>query len=228
MATRYVTKATLDFLQDLDLHNERTWFKAHQADYEKLVREPLLHFIEDVEPSIHRRISKHIVCDARKVGGSLFRIQRDTRFAHDKSPYKTNSGVAFRHEVGKEAAAPTLYFNIEPGNCFFGVGIYRPPSDALRRLRDAMVEDPRGWTKARDAVLGKRWAQHGDQLTRAPRGFDADHPLVDDLRRTSHAFTRAVSEREVTSTRLVDLFVDRCAETLPALRWQAKAVGVPF
>jgi uncharacterized protein (TIGR02453 family) len=228
MGQRYVTKAALDFLQDLDLHNERAWFKQHQSDYESLLREPLRQFIDDVEPAIHRRVSKHIVCDSRKVGGSLFRIQRDTRFAHDKAPYKTNSGVAFRHEAGKEVTAPTLYFNVEPGNCFFGVGVYRPPGDALRRMRQAMVDDPSRWTKARDTVVARKWDHHGDQLKRAPQGFDADHPLIDDLRRTSHAFTHGVTEREVTSTKLLDLFVERCAETLPVLRWQAKAIGVPF
>jgi uncharacterized protein (TIGR02453 family) len=228
MGQRYITTAALDFLQDLDLNNERTWFKAHQDDYESLVREPLLRFIDDVETPVHRRISRHLVCDSRKVGGSLFRIQRDTRFAADKSPYKTNSGVAFRHEAGKDQPAPVLYLNIEPGNCFMGVGMYRPPNDVLLQLREAMVADTRGWTKARDGVEAKKWALHGDQLKRAPKGFDPDHPLIDDLRRTSFAFTRPLSEREATGTKFLDLFVDRCADTLPVLRWQAKAIGLPF
>jgi uncharacterized protein (TIGR02453 family) len=228
MGQRYVTSAALDFLQDLEMHNERTWFKAHQADYEALLREPLLQFIEDVEAPVHQRISRYLVCDSRKMGGSLFRIQRDTRFAADKSPYKTNSGIYVRHEAGKDVAAPGLYFNIEPGNCFLGVGIYRPPSDVLLRLREAMVDDPRGWTKARDAVHAKKWESHGDRLQRAPKGFDPDHPLIDDLKRKSFAFTRPLTEREVTSTKLLDLFVDRCADTLPVLRWQAKAIGLPY
>lgn len=228
MGTRYVTSAALDFLQDLELHNERAWFKEHQSDYEDLVREPLRRFIDDVEAPMHRRISRHLVCDSRKVGGSLFRIQRDTRFASDKAPYKTNSGMFFRHEVGKESPAPGLYLNIEPGNCFIGVGMYHPPNDVLRQLREAMVEAPRAWTKARDSARAKKWELHGESLKRAPKGFDADHPLIDDLRRTSFAFTHPLSEREATSTKLVDLFVDRCAQTLPVLRWQANVVGLPF
>jgi uncharacterized protein (DUF2461 family) len=77
-------------------------------------------------------------------------------------------------------------------------------------------------------VETKKWALHGDQLKRAPKGFDPDHPLIDDLRRTSFAFTRPLSEREATGTKFLDLFVDRCADTLPVLRWQAKAIGLPF
>jgi uncharacterized protein (TIGR02453 family) len=228
MAERYVTTGALDFLQDLDLNNERVWFKAHQDDYERLVREPLLRFIRDVEEPVHKRISRRLVCDDRKVGGSLFRIHRDTRFAKDKTPYKTNSGIALHHEGGREHPAPVLYLNIEPGNCFIGVGCYRPPSDALRALREAMVAKPATWVKARDAVTAQGWDQHGDQLTRAPRGFDPDHPLIDDLRRTSHAFVRRLSEREVTARTFPETFVSRCEQTLPVLRWQAKALGVPF
>jgi uncharacterized protein (TIGR02453 family) len=228
MPARYVTTEALDFLQDLDLHNERPWFKAHQDDYESLIREPLRQFIRDVAGPVHSRISRHLVCDDRKVGGSLFRIQRDTRFAKDKTPYKTNSGVAFHHEAGRESTGPTLYLNVEPGNCFLGVGVYRPPSDALRSLRDAMVARPATWVKARDAVVGKGWSLHGDQLTRAPRGFDPGHPLIDDLRRTSLAFTRPITERQITSPKLVEQFVAWCEQTLPVLRWQAKTLAVPF
>ena len=105
MAKRYFTPALFAFLKDLAANNDRTWFKANQDRYETVVRQPALDFITDmVEPL--EAISPHFVADSRTVGGSLFRIHRDTRFSKDKTPYKLNTGMHFRHERAKDAHAP--------------------------------------------------------------------------------------------------------------------------
>lgn len=77
---RYFTTKTFAFLKDLEANNDRDWFKANQARYESDVREPALDFIDDFAERLVR-ISPHFVADARKQGGSLFRIHRDTRFS---------------------------------------------------------------------------------------------------------------------------------------------------
>ena len=79
MGNAYFTPKLFKFLHDLVENNDRDWFKAHQADYERYVREPALDFINDFAAPL-KSISEHFVADTRKVGGSLFRIQRDTRF----------------------------------------------------------------------------------------------------------------------------------------------------
>jgi len=218
---------TFDFLQDLELFNERAWFKANQDRYERHVREPMLALIDALEAPLHERFSTRITCDNRKVGGSMFRIQRDTRFANDKSPYKTNAGAFLRHEAGREVAAPGLYLHLEAGNSICGMGIYHPPSDVLRRLREAVVEDPDGWLEARSMVGPRSWAFAGESLSRAPRGFPADHPLIDDLRRTSFAVRRPLTERQVCSPRLVTMLVERAVETRPLWSWLCRALALP-
>ena len=157
MGRRYFSSETFDFLQDLELFNERSWFQANKERYEIHVREPLLQFIEDLREPLHAAVSSHLVCDSRKVGGSMFRINRDTRFAKDKSPYKTQVAARFSHEAGRDAHAPGLYLHLEPGNCYVGGGLWMPPSAALLALRQAMVDRPGEWTEARDADSLRRW-----------------------------------------------------------------------
>ena len=88
---------TLSFLHQLAQNNEREWFQAHRADYESGVLEPALDFISAMEAPL-AKISPRFMCIPKRVGGSLLRIYRDTRFARDKRPYKTNIGIHFRHE----------------------------------------------------------------------------------------------------------------------------------
>ena len=102
-----------EFLLDLRANNMREWFQENKGRYERHVKEPLLQFIEDFEPYLHS-ISEHFVADARANGGSMFRIYRDVRFSKDKTPYKTQAAVHFRHEAGKSAHAPGFYLHLAP------------------------------------------------------------------------------------------------------------------
>jgi uncharacterized protein (TIGR02453 family) len=228
MARRYFSAATFDFLQDLELFNERAWFEANRQRYEADVREPLLELIDDLAEPMHERVSPHIVCDPRKVGGSMFRIHRDTRFSKDKSPYKTAAAAFFRHDVGREQPAPGVYLHLEPGNNMVGVGLYHPPPDALRTIREAVVADPDGWTASTTMVGPRSWEFKGETLTRAPRGFPADHPLVDDLKRTSFAIGRPLTEKQVTGPNVLRTVVDRAVEARPLLAWLCRALALPL
>lgn len=91
------------FLRELKRHNSREWFMANKPRYEEVVRQPCLAFIRDLEAPL-KKISPHYVASAKPVGGSLFRIHRDTRFSGDKTPYKTHVGMTFFHETAKQQA----------------------------------------------------------------------------------------------------------------------------
>ncbi|NIW23457.1 MAG: TIGR02453 family protein, partial [Gammaproteobacteria bacterium] len=175
--------ASIAFLSELAANNNRDWFQAHKPRYEETIREPALAFIDAVAPGL-RRISPHFVASSKRTGGSLMRIYRDTRFSKNKLPYKTNVGIQFRHELGKDVHAPGFYVHIEPGSCFFGAGIWRPDSEALAAIRKRIVESPAAWKRARDAkTFTARFTLRGEQLKRIPRGYDANHALAEDLRR---------------------------------------------
>ncbi len=154
----------LPFLQQLAENNHREWFLANKGRYETLVQKPALTFIEEMAPHL-QAISPHFRAVAKKSGGSLMRVYRDIRYAKDKTPYKTNIGIQFRHELGRDAHAPGFYLHIEPGDCFLGVGIWRPESKTLARIRDFITDNPAAWQKARDhSTFRKQYALVGNSL----------------------------------------------------------------
>lgn len=228
MAKRYFTPELFAFLEDLAANNDRAWFKANQQRYEDAVRQPALEFITDfVEPLAS--ISDHFVADSRTVGGSLFRIQRDTRFAKDKTPYKLNTGVHFRHERAKDAHAPGFYVHLEPGRCFMGVGLWSPESKVAYRIRHHIDDNQAAWKKAAHADnFTDVFSLDGDSLVRPPRGFDAEHPSIDDLKRKSFIATTKLTQRDVTSASFADLVASHCGRATPFMRFLCAAVDVPF
>lgn len=176
-------RKTITFLKQLAANNNREWFAENKQRYEDDVRTPALAFIESMQPGIHK-VSSHIQANAKKVGGSLMRVHRDIRFGKDKTPYKCNVGIHFRHARAKDVHAPGYYLHIEPGEVFFGAGIWQPDSPTLLAVRTLMMEHPGEWTAVKKKVTGKgNFELAGSSLKRAPKGFDPDHALIDDLRR---------------------------------------------
>jgi uncharacterized protein (TIGR02453 family) len=223
MATAFVTPELFRFLRELHAHNERAWFEANKARYVMRVRDPMLGFVAAVGPKF-LAVSPHIVADPRPSGGSLLRIYRDTRFSRDKTPYKTNVGVRFGHGAGKDIHGPGYYLHLAPGEVFMAAGMWRPDADALRAIREAIVKDPRGWRRAQRSPL-----RHGEaSLRRPPRGFDPEHPLVEDLKRTSFTVGRQFTERQACSPTFPTLFVSACRRETPLMKFLANAVDLPF
>jgi uncharacterized protein (TIGR02453 family) len=222
------TPALFDFLRELRLNNEREWFHHNKARYEADVRDPALLFIEAIGPSL-RKLSGHLVADPRPVGGSLFRVHRDIRFSSDKSPYKTAVGMSFGHDQGRMGAAPGLYLHLEPGDSFGGGGVHMPDAAALTRVRDAIVGNTAGWKRVvSDQRFGLMYGNMGEALKRAPQGYDADHPFVDDLKRKGHTWHVSFSEADVCAPRFMDAYVEACGAAGAFHRFMAKALGVPW
>ena len=147
MSNPYFTTQGMSFLSELDANNNREWFHENKLRYENLIRTPALKFIEDMENDL-AHLSPHFLAVSKKVGGSLMRVHRDVRFGRDKSPYKTNIGIQFRHEMGRDVHAPGFYLHVEPGDCFLGVGIWRPDATALGKIRDSIIESDNQWLDA--------------------------------------------------------------------------------
>ena len=162
---------SLQFLNKLAQNNSRDWFKDHQDEYENNVRSPALRFIEQMQPGI-LAISSKLTAVPKKVGGSLMRPQRDSRFSKDKTPYKTNVGIQFRHFQGKDVHAPGLYVHIAPEGCFIAAGIWHPESKALNAIRMCIDENPNAYRKALQTLQNQGFIMDGDSLSRPPKGFD--------------------------------------------------------
>lgn len=227
-ATGYFSPGLFQFLRELKENNSREWFQANKDRYEVEVKEPLLGFIAEFARPLYR-ISPNFIADPRPVGGSMFRIHRDVRFARDKSPYKTAATVQFRHESGKDVHAPGFYLHLEPGQCFAGAGIYHPDGAALGRIRDRIVEDPKAWKRIRDGKAFRSvWALGGDSLVRPPRGYDPEHPYATDLKRKDFIAVTNFTEKDVLSPGFLAEFAKMCKAASPLTRYLTEAVGLPF
>ena len=223
-----INPAVLSFLLDLAANNNREWFEANKARFESVVREPLLQFIVDFGVRL-AEISPHFVADARKSGGSLFRIYRDVRFSKDKSPYKTAAGIQFRHERGKDVHAPGFYLHLEPDSVFIGAGIWRPDNKTLGKIRDAIVENPESWQAIKHGQpFASTYQLGGDSLKRAPKGYDPDHPLIEDLRRKDFIASRQLSEAAACRPDFVDRFAEDCRQVAPFVAFLTQAIGVAW
>jgi len=228
MNSRYFSKQTFDFLAALSDHNNREWFDTHQHEYEDMVRAPALAFISDMADDIPA-ISPHFRALSKKVGGSLMRIHRDIRFGKDKTPYKTNIGIQFRHEAGKDIHAPGYYVHIEPGGCFVGVGLWHPDSDSLFKIREAIVKNGDDWVAARDDMaFSKHFTPEGDALANAPRGYARNHPLVEDLKRKDYISLAELRESTVISRNFRPQVVERFRQAAPYMRFLCEALELRF
>jgi uncharacterized protein (TIGR02453 family) len=218
----------LGFLDELSQNNERDWFAQNKDRYESLVREPALDFIAAMAPHLDR-FAPEFEAVAKKMGGSLMRVFRDTRFGRDKTPYKTNVGIQFRHTQGKDVHAPGYYVHIEPGRHFIGAGMWHPAPNALAGIRDAIVERPKAWKSARDAAALRRvYTLDGGALKRPPRGFPSDHPLVEDLKRTDFIATASFDDEELFRKDFAARIAKRFEAATPLMGFLCRAVGVPF
>jgi len=220
--------ALLQFLEELADNNNRPWFQENKWRYEQDVLEPALAFIRDFQPRL-KKLSPYFVASDRRVGGSLMRVYRDTRFSQDRTPYKTNAGIQFRHEFGRDVHAPGFYVHIAPGECFLAIGVWRPDRQSLDQIRQAIVDRPQRWRRARDSRPFRQYFEmEGGKLKSAPRAFPADHPLIEDLKWTDFVGLHDLSEKDVLKESFPDCVATAFAASRPFMRFLCEALKVPF
>lgn len=221
-------KATLQFLKTLKRNNNREWFQKNKARYEAEFLAPSLAFIEAMEKPL-QKISPCFSAIAKKQGGSLMRIYKDVRFSKDKSPYKTNIGIHFRHQAGCSVHAPGLYLHIEPGSCFLGCGIWRPERQPLLQIRQAISESPKDWKRARDAEsFQSKFELSGDSLKRPPAGFEKDDPMIEDLKRKDFIGVCNLEDNEISNPKFVQNVARQFRGAAPFLRFLCSALELQF
>ncbi len=227
--TPYFSDKTLKFLRALARHNEREWFHGHKADYEANLRQPFLRLITDLQPAL-AGISTHFRADPKGVGGSLFRIHRDTRFSKDKTPYKSWQGARLYHARARQVAAPSFYLHIQAGQCFVGGGLWHPETKTQRRIRQFIVDNPGGWERAaHDPRFRKDYTlETSDMLVRVPSGFPADFARAEDLRHRNFVVTRALDDADVTGADLLSILERDLAAIAPFMDYLCAALDLEF
>jgi uncharacterized protein (TIGR02453 family) len=227
--TQYFSDASYKFLRGLARHNDKTWFAEHKQQYEDHVRQPFLRLITDLQPDL-TEVSAHFRADPRTVGGSLFRIYRDSRFSNDKTPYKTWQGARLFHERRKEVPAPSYYIHLAPGENFIGAGIWHPEPDTQRKLRQFIFDNPGSWKAAAHApAVRKRYDfETSEKLVRPPRGFPADFEFIDDLKHRNWVLWRAIDDDTMTGPRLRQTLAKDLAALAPFVDYLCAALDLEF
>jgi len=218
------TPALFQFLRELRDNNNREWFQEHKARFEADVKGPLLGFVMAFAEPLEG-INRHFLADPRPVGGSVFRIYRDTRFSHAKEPYKQNVGAQFRHRAAsKDVHAPGFYLHLEPGACFASAGLWRPDPVALLKVRERIAAHPRIWK----ALAGHGIEVAGEALKRVPAGFDPAHPCAEDLKLKDFYTHTALSEREICAPDFLERFTGLCRDSAPLAAFLSRALELPW
>src|SRR5210317_89782 len=227
MASRYASfkPRTIRFLKQLKANNNREWFKENKSRYEDDVLDVALRFIISMQDPL-TEIAPHFTAVPTRVGGSLMRVYRDTRFSKNKLPYKTNIGIQFRHEQAKDVHSPGYYVHVDPEQVFLGVGMWRPESDALLAIRQRIVARPSEWKNALGDPKFRRYFElGGESLTRPPRGFDKDHELIADIKRKSFIAVRNLDVGASLSPQFQRKVESSFGAAEPFMRFLCKAVG---
>ena len=228
--SRYATftPATVKFLAELRDNNNRDWFNENKTRYEEEVLDVALRFIQSMQDPL-ADFAPHFSAIPKRMGGSLMRVYRDTRFSKNKTPYKTNVGIQFRHEQARDVHAPGYYLHIDPDQVFLGAGMWRPAADALRGIRERIAVKPAEWQRARDDQgFQRHFLLGGESLTRPPRGFDKEHPQIDDIKRKDFIAVKNLALGDATSPRFQQKVETAFKAATPYMQFLCKAVNVPF
>lgn len=220
----------LGFLRELKKHNHRDWFLANKPRYERDVLEPMIALVTELQEPLHK-LCPILKVDPRPVGGSLFRIYRDTRFSKDKSPYKTYMAARF-HMVRKGKALPLgFYLALGVDGDYLAGGSWQPEPPDLHRIRDRIAAEPAAWKRAtRGGKFRDSFDAHhgGEQLKRVPPPYPSDHPCADDLRRKDFIAVAEVPATQLTRPDFLERVVGTYRAMMPRIHFLAGALKIQW
>jgi uncharacterized protein (TIGR02453 family) len=207
----------LRFLRSLKSHNNRPWFQERKEIYEDAVKRPMQDLVEALAVDFGA-FAPELVASPKT---SIYRIYRDTRFAKDKSPYKTHIAAVFPRKGLDKHGGAGLYFHIDPKEVLIGGGVYMPEPEDLNAIRSHIAEKTRDFKKI---IEGHRFRKlfgeiSGEQLSRVPRGFPSDHPAAAYLRYRQYLAARTLKAEAAISPSFYETLVETFKAMMPLIRF---------
>lgn len=219
-----ITKTTIQFLKQLEKNNNKPWFDEHRKEYESAKKdflqltEKILNEISDIDTEVAHLAPKDCV----------FRINRDVRFSKNKSPYKTNMGMSIA-KGGKKGIFAGYYFHLEPGKSFVGGGLYMPMASEINKVRQEIDYCSEEWTAILNNKTFKRI--YGDiersadiSLSRPPKGYDASHSCINDLKLKSWIATIEIKDELLTTPQLRKTIIESFQALQPLLQFINRSI----
>jgi uncharacterized protein (TIGR02453 family) len=194
-------KEILEFLKGIQENNSKEWMELNKNHY--------LNAKHQFEEIISKQIEKISGFDPHIIGTEpkkcIFRLHRDIRFSKDKRPYKDNMG-AFINREGRKGMDGGYYFHVQPGQSMLAGGVYMPPSDVLKKIRQEIDYNPDPVYKFMDNPNFKNYfgTFQGDRLKKAPKGYDPDHPNIELLKLKSYVVVHALKDDDLLQPDFLD------------------------
>lgn len=215
---------TLKFLKDLKKNNNKAWFEAHRAEFDSS-RNDFEAFIQTI---LNEHAKKDSDLSGLKVKECLFRINRDVRFAKDKSPYKTNMG-AYINRGGKKSVYAGYYFHCEPGQSFAGGGIWMPMGGEVKKIRqeiDYCLSEFKTIVESKkfQTVYGSLNRSEEFRLVNVPKGYEKDNPAAEYLKLKSWIATRPLSDKDLVSKDLKEKVLESFQTLQPLVKFINTAI----
>ena len=216
--------STIKFLKDLKKNNNKPWFDAHRPQYETAKQD----FAEFIQLLIDKQGTKDNTIVSMKAKECMFRINRDVRFAKDKSPYKSNFGASII-KGGKKSIFAGYYFHCEPGQSFAGGGMYIPTPEDLKKIRQEIDYNLVDFkkiigSKKFKAIFGDLDRSDEFLLSRVPKGYESDNPAAEYLKLKSFITFVSLSDKDLTSKVLVKKTLEAFETLQPLLNFLNEAV----
>jgi len=217
---------TINFLAALRANNNKPWFVEHKPDFEAYIMSPARAFVGAMGKRLVE-LSHDVVADAR-VNKSIFRIYRDVRFSHDKTPYKTHLALLFWVGEGAKLENPGYYFHLDAENLMLGGGIYQFTKPMLKAYREAVLDPDLGPTLAKliTALKKKSYDVGYQTYKRVPRGYLPDHQYADLLRYSG--FTMGIDlglPAALHTPALIEFCFEIYRDTKPMIDWLQQVKG---
>jgi uncharacterized protein (TIGR02453 family) len=213
-AFRGFPAAGMEFLRELKENNDREWFTPRKEVYQTQVLAPMVELVGLLHGEM-LRFAPDYVGEPKKC---VFRIYRDTRFAKDKTPYKTHVAAAMWKNGGEKGRRAGFYFSVSPEEVEVGGGLYGPDPAVLLKVRQYVAEHHKAFRKTFSGEL------YGESAARAPKGFDPEHPAIDLIKHKHFAVIETLPPELATTPKLFPELVKRLKAITPLLDFVNRAL----
>ncbi len=195
------------FLRGIKRNNNREWFEARRDVFLNKVKAPMTELVDALNAELLRFAPEHVTEPAK----AIYRFYRDTRFSHDKSPYKTHLAAIFPRRGLIKHCCASYYFSVSPKEIEVAGGVYLPQPEQLMAIRRHLAERHEEFRRiVADPKLASAVGElTGNRLSRVPKGFPADHPAADLLRYTQLYVYALLDPSPATTPRLIPEIIRR-------------------
>ncbi|MEO5995754.1 MAG: DUF2461 domain-containing protein [Chitinophagaceae bacterium] len=216
--------STIKFLKDLTKNNNKSWFEEHRSSYES-ARKDFERFVETILKDYSSKDEDLLSLTTKQC---VFRINRDVRFAKDKSPYKNNMGASI-NRGGKKSIFAGYYFHCQPGESFVGGGLWMPMAPEVKKIRqeiDYCFDEFKGIVESRKfkSVYSALDAREEYSLVNIPKGYEKDNPAADYLKLKSWIAMRPLTDVDLTSKGLGKKVIDSFETLKPLVKFVNRAI----